>query len=59
MAELLRLHLDVTQGTQSRYHLFLAPSLLDRALSDLGELYDPSVTQALSNVLENKSTTGL
>jgi hypothetical protein len=28
MAELLRLHLDVTQGTQSRYHLFLAPSLL-------------------------------
>jgi len=25
----------------------------------MGELYDPSVTQALSNALENKSTTGL
>jgi hypothetical protein len=24
----------------------------------VGELYDPSVTQALSNALENKSTTG-
>jgi predicted NUDIX family NTP pyrophosphohydrolase len=28
MAELLRPYLDITQGTQSRYYLFLAPSLL-------------------------------
>jgi hypothetical protein len=28
MDELLRLDLDITQGTQSRYYLFLAPSLL-------------------------------
>ena len=28
MDELVRLDLDITQGTQSRYYLFLAPSLL-------------------------------
>ena len=57
MAELLRLNLDITQGTPSRYYLFLAPSLLIGRYVTWAS--DPSVTQALSNVLGNKSTAGL